>query len=60
MLEDALLQIKMLLEFKCLNSITFLKAGKISVKFYDEPKSMHFKELISVLELAEIKENNYV
>lgn len=45
----------MLLSVGTINSINFLKSGKVSVKFIDESRKLHFTELTSVLEIAEAK-----
>jgi len=58
MYEDAFKLIQDVVKMKFVNQICFLKSGKISVKFTDEPKKMQFRDILSVIEIAETKEDN--
>lgn len=47
--------IQSILSLGVIDSITFYKSGNISVKYYDEPRKLLFKETMSLLEIAEVK-----
>jgi len=56
MIQDAQDQIDLIMKFKDVKNIYFLQKGIISVKFHSEPKRIHFKTLLQVVEFAEVKE----